>query len=50
MKFVNSQGNLKQVFIRRPDDGLFPTIKHIDEMEAEDVGPLIKNNLTDILR
>ena len=50
LKFVRGEGNLKQVFHRQPDDGLFPTIKHIDEMEACDVELLIKNNLVDILK
>ena len=38
------------MFHRQPDDGLFPTIKHIDEMQASDVELLIKNNLVDIIK
>ena len=50
MNFVRGEGNLKQVFQRQPDDGLFPTIKHIHEMEASDVDLLVKNNLVDIIK
>ena len=50
LKFVRSESNLRQVFIREPDDGLFPMIKAIDKMEAEDVEILIKANLKDVLK
>ena len=36
--------------MRSPEDGFFPLVKHIDEMEAADVEPLVKNNLKDILK
>ena len=38
------------MFIREPHDGLFPVIKHVDEMEAEDVEPLIKADLKEVLK
>ncbi len=38
------------MFIRTPEDGFFPAVKHIDKMEAEDVEPLIKADLKDILK
>ena len=50
LKFVRSESNLRQVFIRQPNDGLFPMIKAIDKMEAEDVEILIKANLKDVLK
>ena len=50
MIFVRGASNLRQVFIRHSDDGFFPAMKHIHEMEASDVEPLIKNNLTDTLK
>ena len=50
LKFIRNTTNLRQVFIRAPEDGYFPAIKHVDEMEAEDVELLVKNNLSDILK
>ena len=50
LKFIKGESNLRQVFIRTPEDGFFPTIKHVDEMEADDVDLLVKNNLSDILK
>lgn len=50
LNFVSGESNLRQVFMRSPEDGFFPLVKHIDEMEAADVEPLVKNNLKDILK
>ena len=36
--------------MRSPEDGLFPSIKDINEMEGSDVEPLIKANLSDVLK
>ena len=41
---------MRQVYIREPGDGLFPVVKHIDAIEADDVEPLVKANLNDILK
>ena len=38
------------MFVRAPNDGLYPVIKHEDEMVASDVEPLIKANLSMVLR
>ena len=38
------------MFIRAPNDGLYPVGKHEDDMVAEDVEPLIKANLSKVLR
>jgi len=38
------------VFVRAPNDGLYPVVKHEDEMQAADVEPLIKANLNKVLR
>ena len=50
LSFVRGESNLRQVFIRAPNDGLYPVVKHENEMVAEDVEPLIKANLSKILR
>lgn len=50
LNFVSGESNLRQVFMRSPEDGFFPLVKHIDEMEAADVEPLVKNDLKDILK
>jgi hypothetical protein len=44
LKFVESTPNLRQVFVREPNDGLFPKQKTISELTAEDVPQLIKKN------
>lgn len=50
LRFISNTNNLRQVFVREPGDGLFPVVKHIDAIEAEDVEPLVKANLNDILK
>lgn len=47
---MRGESNLRQVFIRAPNDGLYPVVKHEDDMVAEDVEPLIKANLSKVLR
>ena len=41
LNFVQGQSNLRQVFMRAPNDGLFPKIKDVDEMGPEDVEVLV---------
>ena len=41
LDFVQRQANLRQVFLRDPADGLYPKMKSIDEMQAEDVPDLV---------
>ena len=50
LRFVRAESNLRQVFIRAPNDGLYPVVKHEDDMVADDVEPLIKANLSKVLR
>jgi len=50
LRFVKDQNNLRQVFLRAPNDGLYPLVKHEDEMIAQDVEPLIKANLSKVLK
>jgi len=50
LRFVKDQNNLRQVFLRAPNDGLYPLVKHEDEMIVEDVEPLIKANLSKVLK
>lgn len=40
LEFVMRQPNLRQVFLRQPSDGLYPKMKSVHEMEAEDVPEL----------
>ena len=47
LDFVQRQGNLRQVFLRDPADGLYPKMKSIDEMQAEDVPDLVNTSQAD---
>jgi len=37
LNFINQTTNLKQIFYRLPNDGLFPNIKAVEELTAADV-------------
>ena len=41
LNFVKNQTNLRQIFLRKPADGLYPAIKPISEIEAPDVENLV---------
>ena len=43
LEFVKKTGNLRQIFNREPDDGLYPAMKPVSEIEADDVEELVSN-------
>ena len=43
LEFVKKTGNLRQIFHRQPDDGLYPAVKPLSEIEADDVEELVSS-------
>lgn len=42
LQFINKSANLRQIFFRLPNDGLFPAIKPVEELTDSDVSNLVK--------
>ena len=42
LAFINRTANLRQIFLRLPNDGLFPAIKAVEELTEADVPNLVK--------
>jgi hypothetical protein len=42
LHFINKSANLRQIFYRLPNDGLFPAIKAVEELTETDVPHLVK--------
>jgi len=37
LQFINRSTNLRQIFLRLPNDGLFPSIKAVEDLTESDV-------------
>ena len=37
LQFINRSTNLRQIFLRLPNDGLFPSIKAVEDLTETDV-------------
>ena len=45
LQFVKSEKNLFQLFTQRmPDDGYYPRVKRVEELESDDIIDLVKNS------
>jgi hypothetical protein len=42
LQFINQSTNLRQIFLRLPNDGLFPSIKAVEDLTESDVPKLVK--------